>query len=132
MMHIGFTGTRKGMSERQLSALRIYLMSVIDFGTYFHHGDAKGADQQFHDMVRERCGNAVLVAHPCDIPYWRAYCRSDEVRGIYLPLERDRHIVSECALIIAAPASLEEGRGGTWYTVRYAREAGKPVILLDR
>jgi hypothetical protein len=52
-------------------------------------------------------------------------------------LDRDRDIVDATDLLIATPfhayteAHLNYAAGGTWYTVRYAINRGKPVKLID-
>ena len=49
------------------------------------------------------------------------------------PLVRNRNIVRAVDIMIAAPATdKEELRSGTWATVRYCRQARKPVIMLSR
>jgi hypothetical protein len=48
-------------------------------------------------------------------------------------LKRDREQVAATDFTIAAPLTdKEQPRSGTWTTVRYTREAMKPVILLAR
>jgi hypothetical protein len=60
------------------------------------------------------------------------------------PLARNRWMVDNCGVLLAlwpcpeAPPSEVEGRsrrngeeqGGTWYTIRYARSKGRPVVQL--
>ena len=112
-MNIGFTGTRRGMSPRQLDDLRTYLRNRM--GT-LHHGDAVGADRQAEEIASSY--GYVIRAYPA-------------VRGH--ELERNRVIVAACDLLIAAPYEDDEIlRSGTWATVRYARVAHKTVILLKR
>jgi len=134
--HIGFTGTREGMSEFQKRKLRVYLESaVVTAGrtgdeVVFHHGDCLGADAEAHEIAHSL--GIEIVIHPPIVQRMRAFCK-----GIYLApmdyLERDRHIVDSTIGMIAAPKSnKEEKRSGTWYTVRYARKTGKTVILLSR
>lgn len=49
------------------------------------------------------------------------------------PLARNRRIVAAVDVLIAAPETdREELRSGTWATIRYARAAGKPVVMLSR
>ena len=132
--HIGFTGTREGMSEHQKETLRQILTAATLDGdaVVLHHGDCKGADADAHEIaLAVGCG---VVIHPPVKRIMRAYCQ-----GAYhtLPpedyLERDRCIVDCTIGLIGAPKSdKEERRSGTWYTIRYARKINKRVILLAR
>ena len=120
-MKIGFTGTREGMSAAQREQLVLVLMALAhapaECRPEFHHGGAVGADAEA-DETAAREGYAVVV-HPCS--------------PVLPPLTRNRNIVAECDVLVAAPRSdKEELRSGTWATVRYARQAGKPVVMLSR
>jgi len=136
--HIGFTGTREGMSDHQketfagiLKTAKL-LSELEDEVIVFHHGDCKGADADAHAIALE-LGCSVII-HPPVKRIMRAYCQG--AREILPPedyLERDRCIVDSVSGMIAAPKSdKEEVRSGTWYTVRYARKTNKRVILLNR
>lgn len=119
-MKIGFTGTRKGMSRSQVEQLQ----NVLDWfgityglGHEFHHGDAIGADSEAKAVARDRFDTDLVIPHPAG---------ND-------PLARNREIVALCDVLVAAPyTDVEERRGGTWHTVRRARDAGKPVVMLSR
>ena len=132
--HIGFTGTREGMSEHQKETLRMVLTAAVLQGdaVYFHHGDCKGADAEAHDIALA-VGCEVII-HPPRKRIMRAYCQG--AREVLPPqeyLERDRCIVDSTIGLIGAPKSnKEEQRSGTWYTIRYARKMNKRVILLER
>lgn len=138
-MHIGLTGTRRGMTPRQLAAVT-YLVRC--WGTFppdtrpiVHHGDCVGADEQFDKICHiERVGR---ILHPSTAA---TRCHSEKLRpeGVLevlepdAPLARDRVIVERIGLLLAAPKlRKEELRSGTWATVRYAREEGVPVLVLD-
>jgi predicted Rossmann fold nucleotide-binding protein DprA/Smf involved in DNA uptake len=46
-------------------------------------------------------------------------------------LSRNRSIVHSTISLIAAPFEAEEQpKGGTWYTIRYARKVGNVVVLI--
>jgi hypothetical protein len=97
----------------------------------YHHGGAAGADGGFHELVRWRSGYVVL--HPCTPGKDQAGCVGDETRPHRPPLLRNQAIVDETDLLIACPARMEEqGRGGTWATVRYARRQGKAIVFCWR
>lgn len=130
-MKIGFTGTQKGMSQRQREGLTRLVLSlrIIEF----HHGGCIGADSQAHDIVRNMSQGTRVVVHPPSNPYKRAFKEGDIVRDELPYLERNIKIVQETRLLIAAPSSLqEELRSGTWATIRYARKMGQPLLILDR
>ena len=126
-MHIGFTGTRQGMSERQKAHLRELLTSHP--GAILHHGDAVGADAEAHDIAIE-LGCAIVIL-PSENERQRAFKTAAEIRPPKAYLIRNKHIVRETALLIAAPAEpAEQLRLGSWSTVRYARRLGRQVHLL--
>lgn len=130
-MKLGFTGTRKGMSEWQIRRLREFLR--FHRPASFHHGDCQGADAQAHKIVREMLPSCLIVVRPCDIAKLRANCRGEVVAVPCDPLERNRLIVGETDELIAAPfEDQEQQRGGTWYTIRLARREGRPVEVLER
>ena len=145
-MKIGFTGTRAGMSARQKRGLAVLLSATsLAFqhgdAVEFHHGDCVGADAQADIICRHLMIRRVL--HPGNVEHARAHSerRADvanqpellEVREPAPPLLRNRTIVEQgLELLIAAPRErAEQLRSGTWATVRYAREEGIPVLILD-
>lgn len=118
-MTVVFTGTRHGMSIRQrvqlgktLSLLRGYRLATE---CAFHHGAAVGADEQAGKIAS--LASFVIVEHP----------------AAGNPLRRNREMVAMADIVVAAPASdAEELRSGTWATIRYARKACVPVVMLAR
>ncbi|HZO23414.1 MAG TPA: hypothetical protein VFB37_13005 [Steroidobacteraceae bacterium] len=98
-------------------------------GATLHHGDCIGADAEAHDIAVQ-LGLAVVI-HPPSEDYQRAFKSSPFVRAPRDFLKRNKDIVRETALLVAAPAGeIEELRSGTWSTVRYARRIGRPVWLI--
>jgi len=138
MIKIGFTGTREGMSQRQINILTSYLSiargHMLRKGETheFHHGDCVGADAEAHNIAVFFGLN--IVIHPPISESQRAWCQGfRELKEEKHYLERDRNIVNACNVLIAAPKSdVEEIRSGTWATYRYARKVGKPITLLPR
>ncbi len=137
-MKVGFTGTRKGMSETQKKQFR-YVLALVrdaegdDRKIEFHHGGADGADKEAAKIARlEWCE---IYVHPChgvvrdsQDPYI-----NDRWLEVFPPLQRNRHIVEAADMLIAAPEiDKEELRSDTWATVRYARKKGIPVVMLSR
>lgn len=128
MIHVGFTGTRKGMTEAQYNAVHEVVVQLIDiFGPIsVHHGACVGADAEFHAMCSGMGLNIKQIYQhvPRDTSL-----RADLTGGIYeLPLpydERNQAIVDDSHLMIAAPLEEQpQARGGTWQTVRFARTKG--------
>jgi len=131
---LGFTGSRKGMTDDQESALRQELRDLLDeYGTEAleaHHGDAIGADSQFHTICQEL--NIPVVIHPSKDQKDRAFCEG--ARAERLPQkfrQQSESIVNSSDVLIAAPDGFHERlRGsGTWMTVRIARTAEKTRVI---
>lgn len=96
-----------------------------------HHGDCVGADAQFHALVREILPDARIVIHPPLSDSKRAFCDGDETKEARAYLARNRDIVRDSDVLLAAPQSSEEIlRSGTWATIRFARKRNHPVILV--
>jgi hypothetical protein len=130
---IGFTGTREGMTARQLRcAGQVILWLAAEAGKgvkmELHHGDCVGADAQINRLARAvRCQT---IAHPPEDDTQRAHCRVDAESTPAPYLERNREIVDVTEVLIAAPKGREEEkRSGTWSTVRYARRRGRKIYL---
>jgi hypothetical protein len=158
VIHVGFTGTREGLSPRQRVRLTMMLTFAKAGPGVLHHGDCVGADAEAHELAL-RCGWQVVVHPPIEAKL-RAWCgiekclicgpnprpgctfcngegavESDPQRITILDpadyLVRDRAIVDACEFLVAAPKS-EAREGGTWYTVGYAEQVGRKHEVLKR
>jgi predicted Rossmann fold nucleotide-binding protein DprA/Smf involved in DNA uptake len=69
-------------------------------------------------------------AHPGPDGPARAYCEAEEVRPQRPYLDRNRDIVAASDVLIACPKGPEQRRSGTWSTVRYARQARLPILIV--
>lgn len=127
-MTIGFTGTRLGMTNLQRTRLD-WLLDVLVRGSRsrgeavtFHHGaDMDGSDGEAEEIA---------VMH---IPRDQVVRHAPKTRTAKDLLARDRDIANVVAILIGAPRTdKEELRSGTWATVRYARQAGIPIVMLPR
>lgn len=140
---VGFTGTRKGMSENQKKQLSTVFRKTVENGDeiVFHHGDCDGADAEA-DLIARNFGAKIHI-HPPSDPKYRAFCYQEgDIQYEEKPyLVRDHDIVDAVKIMLAAPKdeTREEFRGsGTWATYRYAKvrqaNVGRPVIvtLLER
>ena len=129
--HIGFTGTRQGMTNRQRLAFTLLTTDIIGV---FHHGDCIGADAEAH-LLASDAFQRIVIHPPTDKKYAANILENDHVCRLSprAYLDRNHDIVDACALVIAAPMTMnEQPRSGTWATVRYARSTQTPVIILDR
>ena len=98
-------------------------------GVIFHHGCCVGADREAATIAEETCN---IVEHPGpEEDHRQTRPRHAERRAPKGHLARNRDIVNECDLLIATPFErAEQQRGGTWYTIRYARKVGKPLLIV--
>lgn len=126
MTRVGFTGTLAGMSPAQRALLPRVLRCLAgrpldhtdprEARPEFHHGAAPGADTEAEAIAADE--GWVIRSHPA-------------TRG--RELARNREIVAAIELLIAAPRQDREvRRSGTWATIRYARQAGIPIVMLPR
>jgi hypothetical protein len=120
MKRLGFTGTRKGMTDWQVRRFREFLR--FHRPAEFHHGDCMGADAQAHKLVRAMLPDCTIVIHPCDIVKMRANCKGDITLTPLPPLHRNHLIVD---------ATDELQRSGTWATIRWAQRTGKRVEIIE-
>lgn len=130
MMHVGFTGTREGMTVQQrLAVAELAARFSHLVGLTVHHGDCIGADAEFHSIMRGI--GAFIVGHlPVDVQH-RAFCDFHDVRPPLTYLMRNRQIVAAATVMIATPREATvQPRGGTWYTIGYTRKCGKPLAVV--
>lgn len=130
-MIVGFSGTRKGMSESQRKRVAYTLTELLP--TEFHHGDCLGADAEFHEIVVTLFPSLIdnIIKHPSNMPQMRAFCKGGQFLPAKPPLDRNKDIVKASDKMIIAPATDHEVlRSGTWMTYRYAKGMGKEVILV--
>lgn len=135
-MRVGFTGTRKGMSDDQMDQLSMMLMAFRSHHVHavneFHHGGAEGADTQAWQMAAELGYD--IHFHPCPgVVATPEQSQRFIWHEVFPPLERNKFIVNDSEILIAGPRTdKEELRSGTWATIRYARLVRIPVVMLSR
>jgi hypothetical protein len=132
-IHIGFTGTRFGMTEAQREAVH-FLLCALRPVEAAHHGDCVGADADFHDLVRGWLGPGVrIVTHPgplTDVAH-QAGCVGDERREPKPHMRRNADIVAESTVMIATPYEMTwQELGGTWRTLDMARKKKRPLAIV--
>ena len=129
MLHVGFTGTRRGMNTRQeLTVQRV--LDRLGAVTAFHHGDCIGADYQAHEIAAML--DIPIVIHPPIDSSRRAFCAAATVSEPLPYRGRNRAIVDASRVLIAVPYEARGSvpRSGTWSTVRYAVKRGVTVIVI--
>lgn len=129
-MIIGFTGTRKGCAPAQLTALRTIVAASGKAVTWLH-GGAAGADAEL-DFMLASLGISTVV-YPSERAPWTMFVDRTNlvVRPPASSLDRNREIVRRSHRLVACPdGPTERGRGGTWYTVRRARHARRPITIV--
>lgn len=131
-MILGFTGTREGMTPNQLARLRLYLARLNP--KVFIHGGAVGADEQAHlealKFILARNIEIFPGSRKREI-FWRGCFPRPYIASWTQPLMRNRFITKRCNHLIACSATEEEvTRSGTWATVRYARQAFRPITII--
>lgn len=141
MLHVGFTGTQKGMTSYQEAQLRTEFEEArriawhARVGVTLHHGDCIGADLQAHRLAYQM-GLAIIIHPPVDVSK-RAYSNA----GIFNSsgtielepeeyLQRNHAIVEATRVLVACPFSKETLRSGTWATVRHARKLKRDTVII--
>jgi hypothetical protein len=131
-MKIGFTGTQRGMTQKQKETFTILFDKICsnNIVNEFHHGDCIGSDKDAHMIVMNK--NIPIIVHPPLRPQKRAFCEN-AVR--ILPkkeyLIRNHNIVNATDVLFATPEQYtEELRSGTWATIRYAGKQVKYVYVI--
>jgi hypothetical protein len=128
-MHVGFSGTREGMSKAQRETVKVLMGYWKILPAICHHGDCVGSDEEFQEICDQY--GYFTVAHPPLNQKLRAFCNSSRIRAPKPYLERNHEIVDESHILIAAPYDFVE-KGGTWATIRYARSEDLPTLLVRR
>lgn len=127
-MVIGFTGTSNGMTSNQQQRVSGLLKELKP--DLIRHGDCVGADTDFHQIATSL--NIKTCIHPPDNDTKRSFCKSDSILPVKPYLDRNKDIVDMSDMLIATPETAKEAlRSGTWSTVRYAKRAGKEVIICN-
>lgn len=128
-LHVGFTGTQKGLKKAQHKTLIGKIAVCLPARPVFHHGDCIGADEDFHNLLL-LTGKEIII-HPPIKNSKRAFCKGGLVLEPKDYLDRNHDIVDSSDILIACPSGMEEElRSGTWATIRYARKQKKPIVII--
>jgi hypothetical protein len=128
--HVGVTGSREGpVTEAQADTAASLLQYLYEntAAAELHHGDCVGVDEWAALMFG--LIEYWTVSHPPTENRLRAFVESDEVRDPEPYLTRNRSIVNESDLMIALPRN-GSLRGGTGYTIGYARTTGTDLVIV--
>jgi hypothetical protein len=128
---LGFTGTRKGATAAQLAALAALLVRLRPSKAV--HGDAVGADAQFHLTWIGTLPTAPYpTLRPAKTATDRAYCKLyEKCHPAESPLTRNTKIVADSDVLVACPHEhTPQRKGGTWHTIRLAQEKRIPVAVI--
>lgn len=143
-MSIGITGTRTGMTALQLRTCTAYMawinrerITTIDVAynpppdSCYHliHGDCVGADEQAWAIAAGLGWDTTALPSTAD-PKWHANTPSTNIEQRRPSLARNRLIVDRCHLLLAFPKMEGDQTGGTWYTINYARDHGRHLIII--
>lgn len=136
-MKIGFTGTRSGMSEKQKREVTSYMLQYPEIKEA-HHGMCIGADANFNEIciflkipfIGGHPGKSAVNSKSTKRPF-RSAVHVDKKYPEDTHFSRNRTIVDTCDILLACPYNNIE-RGGTWYTINYAKKIGKSYIIFTR
>lgn len=157
-MTIGFTGTQSGLTNFQKSMIEVILKA--EGCDHFIHGDCIGADSQACRIVVMNEIHRITIFPP-DNPNKRAWefnpkkdtnkkweweeqiiwnetvnpRQEIKIQVRWAPrapyLERNKHIVDNCEMMIACPKEPEHTvRSGTWSTIRYAWKTHRKITIV--
>lgn len=128
---LGFTGSRYGMTNRQLLTFNNLLM--LWNIKRMRHGCCVGADEQAMKAVYDHNRKIRIIGHPPLKPDWysmAAVLMCDALRPPKDYHARDRDIVEMCTVLVATPKSTIDRTGGTWYTVHHALRLHVPTFVI--
>ena len=121
---LGMTGTRNEITPAQ----SVWLAEHVAEASVLHHGACVGADAAGH-RAAIAAGVGIVVHPPVDE---RLMMARDDV-GLWLAakpyLDRNRDIVDAADRVLGLPDGPPRPKSGTWYTIAYAVDAGKPVTV---
>lgn len=127
-MKIGVTAPRVGLTTKALTTARNLLSWLTDTDE-LHHGDCIGGDYQLATIATEL--GLITVAHPPVYVQFRAFHESTVILPRRNYHERDRMIVDTVDRMIGCPPGTQpKPHSGTWYTINYAKEKKKPLLLI--
>ncbi len=130
MIRVGFSGTRHGMSTEQRTAVGRIFMGLP--ASWLLHGGCVGADEEAHVIAGTLGLKRAVMPSTLKNYQMREELRraADWVAPPDEPLNRNRFIVDNAHMLVAAPNTVDAPRSGTWATIRYARSVDLPSIVV--
>lgn len=129
---VGVTGPRTGLStdlqKERLYAKLLRFNLITDGPADFRFGDCVGVDAASAEIAQTH--GYRTIAHPPMNPEFRAFFPADVILPPKSYFARNRDIVNRSDVLIACPENAERKRGGTWYTIEYARSLKKPILFI--
>ncbi|MEV6639701.1 hypothetical protein [Amycolatopsis sp. NPDC051371] len=145
--HVTITGTRSLSVESELSRIfDSYLRPFADPHAHFYVGGAAGIDTAALDWLADFSQASLSVVVPCtvadqpavaaaSIRRWQEDGRLAEVVELGADRlsavayrARNRWMVDSSGFVIGFPRGTDPS-SGTWYTINYAAEQGKPRLI---
>ena len=136
-LHIGFSGTRYGMTLLQRRAVYRVFRWYRDNRSAItvHHGSCVGADAEAHDIARMLGLSVALhpgVSAKGDSPY-RAECATLQGERVWTPrhyFTRNAAIVACTGVLVAATGDGTEDRGAS-HAISCAVKLERPVVIVS-
>lgn len=130
---MGFTGTRKGMTEPQKRIVRVIMQVFFVKHKSLHiNGLCYGADRDALLIAHEI--GYLIDGHPSTIEMSVQKDLFGLLHNLYAPRDpmlRNCDIVRGSDRMIATPGGMnEEVRSGTWHAIRQTRGAIKPLYIV--
>ena len=119
-MKIGIIGSRKRTDKNSINAY----VDSLPIDTIVISGGCYGPDKWAETRAKQRGFPEPIIFEP-DNPK-PGETKYDMIERYY---KRNRKIAKESDKIVAFPSKDVNNRGGTWYTINYARKIGTPVEI---
>lgn len=129
-MHLGITGTKKGMTEKQFDVIKEFVKESASLISVFHHGDCIGVDVQTALLIDHYLPDVWIMVHPPDKNKYRGFGPWNETQRPKPYVVRDQDNINLSDYLWAVPDGPERIRSGTWTTVRMARKKGIPITII--
>lgn len=129
-LHIGFFGTREGLSEHQKSTFHYFFLRIRR-DVHFHHGDGLGADYSAHAIALRR-GSTVIIHPPLDTRQRAFASGAFSVLPAKGTTERTLDIIRASDYVFAAPAGERKDmpQSETWTAISLAIREKTPVTVI--
>jgi len=128
-MKLGFTGTRKGLTQIQTTVLANFLCFIDDDFNTLLQGQCIGADYKSCLMAKDKYWS--IESYPPTDKRFVHNFKCDIYHDEKPYLERNKLIVENSDYMVCCPKEMEEQlRGGTWYTIRYTKWIDKPHTII--